>query len=57
MILIDKDYDGKVFDMDTAVYAKEIGKDGIMEVEGLGKRSHLIAIDKHGNESKIIKIG
>ena len=57
MVLIDKDYDGKVFDMDTAVYAKEIGKDNIMEVEGLGERSHLIAIDKHGNESKIIKIG
>jgi len=57
MILIDKDYDSKVFDMDTAVYAKEIGKDGIMEAEGLGERSHLIAIDKHGNESKITKIG
>ncbi len=57
MILIDKDYDGKVFDMDIAVYAKDVAKDGTMEVEGLGKRSYLIAIDKHGNESKIIKIG
>ena len=57
MILIDKDYDGKVFNMDTAVYAKEISEDGIIKAEELGKRSHLIAIDKHGNESKIIKIG
>jgi hypothetical protein len=57
MILIDKDYDGKVFEMDTAIYAKEIGEDGIVKVEGLGKGSHLIAIDKHGNESKVISIG
>ena len=57
MILIDRDYDGKVFDIDAAVYAKEIAKDGITKTEGLGQRSHLIAIDKHGNESKIMKIG
>jgi DNA modification methylase len=57
MILIDKDYDGKVFEMDTAIYAKEIGEDGVVKVEGLGKNSHLIAIDKHGNESKVISIG
>lgn len=57
MILIDKEYDGKVFDMDTAIYAKEISEDGIVKAEGLGKKSHLVAIDKHGNESKIINIG
>ena len=52
MILVDFDYDGKVFDMDTAVYSKDIGEDGVVKVEGLTKDSHIIAIDKHGNESK-----
>lgn len=57
MILIDFDYDGKIFDMDAVVYSKEIGEDGIVKVEGLTNDSHIIAIDKHGNESKIVKIG
>jgi len=56
MILIDFDYDGKIFDMDAVVYSKEIGEDGIVKVEGLTKDSHFIAVDKHGNESKITKI-
>ena len=57
MVLVDIDYDGKVFDMDQAIYKKEIGEDSLVKVEGLTKESHLIAIDKHGNESKIISIG
>ena len=56
MILIDRNYDGRVFEMDIAIYKKEIGDDGIIKVEGLTDKSHLIAIDKHGNESKITKI-
>lgn len=56
MILIDRNYDGKVFEMDIAIYKKEIGEDGAVKVEGLSDKSHLIAIDKHGNESKITKI-
>jgi DNA modification methylase len=56
MILVDLDYDGKIFDMDAAVYSKDIGEDGIVKMEGLTKNSHIITIDKHGNESKIIKI-
>lgn len=56
MILVDLDYDGKIFDMDVAIYSKDIGEDGVVKVEGLVKDSHLIAIDKHGNESKVIKI-
>lgn len=56
MILIDRNYDGKVFEMDLAIYKKEIGEDGIIKIEGLTDKSHLIAIDKHGNESKITKI-
>ncbi|MFW6149829.1 MAG: site-specific DNA-methyltransferase [Atribacterota bacterium] len=57
MILIDNDYDGKIFDMDLAIYAKEIGEDGMVKVENLTNKSYLIAIDKHGNESKVLKIG
>jgi len=56
MVLIDVNYDGKVFDMDVAVYSKDISEEGMVKVEGLTKDSHLIAIDKHGNESKIAKI-
>jgi len=56
MILVDLDYDGKVFDMDVAIYSKDIGEDGVVTVEGLTKDAHIIAIDKHGNESKVIKI-
>jgi len=53
MVLIDKDYDGKVFDMDHAIYKKDISDEGLVKVEGLTKRSAVIAIDKHGNESKV----
>lgn len=56
IVLIDKNYDGKVFSMDIAIYKKEIGDEGIVKIEGLTDKSYLIAIDKHGNESKIIKI-
>jgi DNA modification methylase len=52
LILIDLDYDGKVFKLDKAVYAKEIKEDGFIAVEGLRDRTAIIAIDKHGNESK-----
>jgi len=57
MLLVDTDYDGEIFDMDIAVYASEIDEEGYVKIEGLTKDSHLIAIDKHGNESKITKIG
>lgn len=53
MLLIDLNYvSGKPFDMDVAVYAKEIGEDGTLKVEGLTPSVGVIAIDKHGNESK-----
>jgi DNA modification methylase len=56
MILIDKNYDGQVFNLGQAIYKNEISEEGIVKIEGLTENSHLIAIDKHGNESKIIKI-
>jgi hypothetical protein len=57
MILVDVDYDGDIFDMDVAIYSKEIAEDGVVKIDGLTKDSRLIAVDKHGNESKITKIG
>ncbi len=53
MLLLDLDYEqGKPFDMDVTVFAKEIGEDGMVKIGGLTKGVGLIAIDKHGNESK-----
>ncbi|MFH1799113.1 MAG: site-specific DNA-methyltransferase [Candidatus Omnitrophota bacterium] len=53
MLLVDMDYEaGKPFDMDVTVFAKEIGEDGLVKIDNLTKKVGLIAIDKHGNESK-----
>lgn len=53
MLLVDLDYEAKKpFDMDVTVFAKEIGEDGLVKIDGLTKSVGLIAIDKHGNESK-----
>lgn len=57
MLLVDLDYEaGKPFDMDVTVFAKEIEEDGLIKLEGLTKSVGLIAIDKHGNESKPIEL-
>ena len=55
MILIDKNYDGKNFRMEEAVYLKDI-KGNIIKIDGLTEQIGVIAIDKHGNESKIVII-
>jgi len=53
MLLVDLDYEaGKPFDMDKTVFATDIAEDGSIILEGLTKSVGLIAIDKHGNESK-----
>ena len=53
MLLVDLDYaPGKPFDMDVTVFAKEIEEDGLVKIDELTKKVGLIAIDKHGNESK-----
>jgi len=52
MLLVDVDYDGKIFDMDRTVFAKDIGDDGMIKMTGLTESIAVIAIDKHGNESK-----
>jgi len=56
MVLIDKDYNGKVFDMEEAVYAVDIKEDGKIVIGGITADTHIIAIDKHGNESKITAV-
>ena len=52
MLLVDVDYNGEVFDMDMTVFAKDIGEDGEINVAGMTESVAVIAIDKHGNESK-----
>ncbi|MFH1934997.1 MAG: hypothetical protein ABIN18_25950 [Pseudomonadota bacterium] len=52
MLLVDVDYNGEVFDMDRTVFAKDIGEDGEINVAGMTESITVIAIDKHGNESK-----
>jgi len=56
MVLIDKDYDGTTFRMEEAVYLKDIKEDGTIETKDLTDNVAIIAIDKHGNESKIIEV-
>jgi hypothetical protein len=38
--------------MDSTVFANDIAEDGSVKISGLTKSVGLIAIDKHGNESK-----
>jgi len=49
---VDVDYDGKIFDMDRTVFAKDIGEDGVIKITGLTESIAVVVIDKHGNESK-----
>jgi len=52
MLLVDIDYDGKLFDMDRTVFAKDIGSGSEIQITGLTESVAVIAIDRHGNESK-----
>jgi DNA modification methylase len=56
MLLIDSDYDEeKGFTVDTVFYQKDI-KDKEVAISGLTNKSAVIAIDKHGNESGVVKV-
>jgi len=56
MLLIDSDYDEeKGFTVDTVIYQKDIKGDEVA-APGLTQKSAIIAIDKHGNESGIIRL-
>jgi hypothetical protein len=54
MVLVDKDYDGAVFKMEAAVYAKQVKEDGSFAIDDLSPRVGVIIIDKHGNETDLI---
>ena len=56
MLLVDVDYDGKIFDIDRTVFAKDIHEKGDIIMSGLTERIAVVAIDKHGNESKLCKV-
>jgi len=56
LLLVDLEYNGKVFNMDKAMYAKEVKEDGIVKLDGISNKSAIIAIDKHGNESESVYI-
>lgn len=56
MLLIDKDYDGTTFRMEEAIYAKQIDENGVCTITELSDQVAVIAIDKHGNESKVVEI-
>jgi len=52
MLLVDGDYDGEIFDTGRTIFAKDISGRGVIKVTGLTESIAVIAIDKHGNESK-----
>jgi hypothetical protein len=52
LLLVDIDYNREVFDMEHAVYAKDIPENGEIVLAGVTAITAVIAIDKHGNESK-----
>ncbi len=54
MLLVDVNHEvGKPFDMDKTVFAKDINAEGFFTLnESAKKKIAVIAIDKHGNESK-----
>ena len=56
MLLVDVDYDGEIFDMDMTVFAKDIRAGGEITMTGLTESVAVIAIDRHGNESKVYKV-
>jgi DNA modification methylase len=57
MLLVDDDYEeGKPFDMDKTIFLKDVKDDGSIVLADLGKSVGVIAIDKHGNESKPAKV-
>lgn len=44
MLLVDVDYDGKIFDVDRTVFAKDISADGKIRMTGLTESIAVIAI-------------
>lgn len=55
MILVDTGYDGETFNVDDCKYQNDI-KDGEVALKGANGKTAIIAVDKHGNESKITMV-
>jgi len=51
LLLVDLNYNGQVFNLDQAVYAKELKEGGEVTLAGVTGKTAVIAIDRHGNES------
>jgi adenine-specific DNA-methyltransferase len=52
MLLVDVDYDDRIFDMDVTVFSKDISQKNEVRISVLTNRVAVIAIDRHGNESQ-----
>ncbi len=52
MILVDTGYDGETFNVDACVYQNDM-KDGEVVLKSTIGKTAIIAVDKHGNESKV----
>lgn len=55
MILVDTGYDRETFNVDACVYQKDL-KDGEVALKDVNGKTAIIAVDKHGNESKITMV-
>lgn len=57
MLMVDLNYDGKVFDLDKAFYGEELEAnnwEALFSVEDIGEKIMAVWTDHHGNESKAI---
>ncbi|MBM3852028.1 MAG: site-specific DNA-methyltransferase, partial [Verrucomicrobia bacterium] len=55
MILVDTGYDGETFNVDACVYQSDM-KDGEVALKSTNGKTAIIAVDKHGNESKVTMV-
>ena len=57
MLMVDLNYDGKVFDLDTALYGEQLEKAKWtmrFSTEEVGEKVMAVWIDYHGNEAKVV---
>ena len=55
MLMIDYDYDGKVFDLDEVKYAKDFDEQTLdFASDKITDKAMLIFLDKFGNEVRVI---
>lgn len=55
MLLVDTGYDGENFKVDACIYQKDV-KEGEVTLKDVDAHTAIIAVDKHGNESKITMV-